>query len=232
MRLLDAVFEERLNRFLVRVDRGGRARLCHLPNPGRLLELLQPGAPVLIRRRPRQRRKTGYDLVAVRQGEVWVSVDTRLPNHAVRTWLAEGVLPEFRGYTNVQPEVVLGESRVDFLLRDGRDCYLEVKSCTLVEGEEALFPDAPTARGRRHVETLAKTVERGIRSSVLFVVQRPDATLFRPHDETDPAFGKALRDAHLSGVEVYAYRSRFEEGALVDPQRIQTDLGTRRLGGG
>ena len=225
MRLLEAVFEERLNRFLVRVERAGSRHLCHLPNPGRLQELLQVGTPVLLQRRTGHRRKTAHDMVAVRKGRVWVSVDTRLPNRAVGEWLAEGALPEFRAYRKVRPEVTLGESRIDFLLRNGRDCYLEVKSCTLVEGDDALFPDAPTERGRRHVETLADAVERGFRSSVLFVVQRPDASRFRPREETDPAFANALRGARARGVEVYAYRSRFEGGTLVDPQRIQTDLG-------
>ena len=225
MRLLEAVFEERLNRFLVRVERAGRRHLCHLPNPGRLQELLHVGTPVLLQPRPRHGRKTAHDLVAVRKGRVWVSVDTRLPNRAVGEWLAEGMLPEFRAYRKVRPEVPLGESRIDFLLRNGRDCYLEVKSCTLVEGDDALFPDAPTERGRRHVETLAEAAERGLRASVLFVVQRPDASLFRPREETDPAFAHALRDASMRGVEVYAYRSRFEGGTLVDPRRIQTDLG-------
>lgn len=230
MRLLDAVFEERLNRFLVRVERDGKRHLCHLPNPGRLEELLQGGAPVLLQRRAGHRRKTAHDMVAVRKGGVWVSVDTRLPNRAVGKWLARGTLPEFRAYRRVRPEVTLGESRIDFLLRDGRDCYLEVKSCTLVEGDDALFPDAPTERGRRHVETLATAAARGLRSSVLFVVQRPDASLFRPREETDPAFADALRKASARGVEVYAYRSRFRGGKLVDPQRIQTDLGPREMG--
>lgn len=227
MRLFEAAFKERLNRFLVRVERHGRQHLCHLPNPGRLHELLAEAAPVLLRRRARRGRKTAYDMVAVRKGAVWVSVDTRLPNRAVGEWLAEGTLPEFRGYRKVQPEVPLGESRIDFLLHNGKDCYLEVKSCTLVEGDSALFPDAPTDRGRRHLMTLAEAAERGLRSSVLFVVQRPDASLFRPRDETDPAFADALRDARVRGVEVYAYRARFEEGELVDPRRLRTDLGPR-----
>ncbi|MEE9592282.1 MAG: DNA/RNA nuclease SfsA [Thermoplasmata archaeon] len=230
MSLLEAAFEERLNRFLVRVDRAGRTTLCHLPNPGRLLELLQPGAPVLLDRRSRQGRKTEYDLVAVRKGEVWVSVDTRLPNRAVRAWLTEGVLPEFRGYSSIHPEVVLGESRLDFLLRNGRECYLEVKSCTLVEDGNALFPDAPTARGTRHVETLARAGEEGFRACILFVVQRPDARRFRPRDKTDPVFGKALREAQATGVEVFAYRATFDRTTLIDPQRIQTDLRPSQLG--
>ncbi|MCJ2530853.1 MAG: DNA/RNA nuclease SfsA [Candidatus Thermoplasmatota archaeon] len=227
MSLIDAAFEERLNRFLVRANRGGQATLCHLPNPGRLRELLQPGASVLLHRRPRLHRKTGYDLVAVRKGEMWVSIDTGLPNRAVRGWLAAETLPEFRGYSHISSEAILGESRLDFLLQNGRDCYLEVKSCTLVEDGDARFPDAPTTRGTRHMKTLTEAAGKGVRACVLFVVQRPDAKRFRPRDETDPDFGKALRAAYAKGVEIIAYRTTFDGVTLVDPQRIQTDLRTR-----
>ena len=227
MRLVEAVFRERLNRFLVRVEHDGRQDLSHLPNPGRLHELLTPGAPLLLRPRSGHLRKTAHDVVAVRAGQVWVSVDTRLPNRVVARWLERGTLPEFRGYRSIRSEVPLGESRIDFYLRNRRDCYLEVKSCTLVEGDLALFPDAPTERGRRHLATLTAAVRQGLRGSVLFVVQRPDASRFRPRYETDPAFADALREGAEAGLEIYAYRSRFEGGSLVEPERIQTDLGSR-----
>lgn len=226
MSLVEATFEERPNRFLARVRLAGSRTLCHLPNPGRLQELLRPGALVLLRPRPREKRKTAYDLVATRKGDVLVSLDTRLPNKAVRRWLEDGTLPDFLGYREVLSEVPLGESRVDFLLRNGPPCYLEVKSCTLVEEGIALFPDAPTVRGRRHVATLQRAADAGFRACVLFVVQRPDAVSFRPHDTRDPAFRRSLREARAHGVEVLAYRSRFDRVTLVDPRRIQTDLGS------
>ncbi len=224
MRLVEARFLERPNRFLVLADLQGEVVPCHLPNPGRLQELLLPGARLSLRRQPRHQRKTAYDVAAVRTGDVLVSVDTRLPNRAVRRALEARILPEFQAFTQVLPEVALGDSRMDFLLRDGKDCYLEVKSVTLVEDGVALFPDAPTERGRRHVQELAEAVRGGLRAAILFLVQRPDARLFRPRDATDPRFGEALRRAHGEGVEVYAYRSRFDGGALVDLAPLQISL--------
>lgn len=222
--LREARFRERRNRFLAVVEMDGDAVLCHLPNPGRLRELLRPGARVYLTRREGSGRKTAYDLVAV-EGEVLVSIDSRLPNVAVRELLQEGRLWEFSGYREVSSEIAVGEGRLDFLLRNGQDCYLEVKSCTLVVEGVALFPDAPTERGTRHLKELSQLAAGGQRSAVMFVVQRPDATLFKPNDATDPKFGKALRGAHRRGVEVYAYRCRFDGRNLVDFKPIQTSLG-------
>ncbi|MEE9600243.1 MAG: DNA/RNA nuclease SfsA [Thermoplasmata archaeon] len=223
-RLKEARFAERRNRFLVEVDMEDRPTLCHLPNPGRLRELLQYGARVYLRERPREGRKTRYDLVAVQFGPTMVSIDSRLPNRSILHLLRERCLREFADYTTIIPEVRIGSSRVDFLLRNGADCYLEVKSCTLVVDGVALFPDAPTERGRRHLEELATAAESGLRAAILFVVQRPDVAIFRPNDESDPEFAAALRQAHLRGVEVYAYRSRFDGVDLVDFEAIQISL--------
>ncbi len=222
--LAEARFKERHNRFLVEVELRGRSVKCHLPNPGRLKELLMPGASVYIQQRPQKGRKTGYDLVAVESGPVLVSIDSRLPNRAVHNLLREGGLMELVEYSTIIPEVRVGSSRIDFLLRNGRDCYLEVKSCTLVTDSVALFPDAPTERGRRHVEELIHTAKSGSRAIILFVVQRPDARLFRPNDKTDPMFGEALRRASDLGVETLAYGCRFDGLGLVDFRPMETSL--------
>lgn len=230
MTLLEARFRTRHNRFLVEVERDGQRLLCHLPNPGRLQELLVPAARVQLAPRPGPTRKTSYDLVAVRTDTVWVSLDTHLPNEAVGRALREGRLPGFDPSREVRSEVPLGASRVDFLLRDGRDYYLEVKSVTLVEGGTALFPDAPTERGQRHMRELADAVGPETSAGVLFLVQRPDARRFRPHEAMDPGFAAALRDAHAAGVEVHAFRSRFNGETLVDFAPIVTSLDPPRIG--
>lgn len=225
MRWVEARFRTRRNRFLVEAERRGRVVLAHLPNPGRLRELLVPGATLSLAPRAGPDRKTKYDLVAVRAGDVWVSLDTRLPNRAVGRRLREGRLPELGSWPRVRAEVPLGSSRVDFRLENDDVYYLEVKSVTLVEGGTALFPDAPTERGRRHVEELAAALGPGVGAGVLFLVQRPDADRFRPHEAMDPAFARALRGAHAAGVEVHAYRSRFDGATLVDFEPIQSSLG-------
>jgi sugar fermentation stimulation protein A len=204
--LLEATFLERANRFACWVEREGRREKTHLPNSGRLRELLVPGASVLMAKAAAPHRKTESDMLVVVQGERLVSVDARLPGHLVDEALREGALAPFRGYPRIQREVRFGGSRLDFLLGgEGGACFLEVKSVTLVRGGLALFPDAPTLRGQRHLETLMEARRRGYGAAVAFVVQREDARAFSPNDGTDLAFGSALREAWRRGVGVYAY---------------------------
>jgi len=215
-------FLARDNRFRVTVEAGGRVLAAHLPCSGRLGELLIPGRRVILARRLAAGRKTGYDLVLVQDGGQWVSVDARLPNHLVAMALREGRLAPLAGYNLVRPEAAFGRSRLDFCLEaEGRaPCLVEVKSVTLLIDGLGCFPDAVTERGRRHVLELVSAVEAGYRAAVLFVVQRGDARGVRPHDEADPAFGRALREAARRGVEVYAYGCRVEPGRVEIAERL------------
>lgn len=210
--LIPAVLVRRDNRFRVQVRLRGETVPAHLPNSGRLGELLTPGrrvwlAPAAPERVPH--RRTAYDLALVAHAGRLVSVDARLPPHLVAEALRQGRLTALGGYTDVQQEVRLGASRLDLRLTAGPGqppCWMEVKSVTLVEDETALFPDAPTTRGQRHLRELIAAVERGERAAILFVIQRDDARRFAPHDQADPIFGKILRQAAQAGVEVHAWR--------------------------
>jgi len=207
--LKGAIFLTRDNRFRATVELDGRRVWAYLPNSGRLEELLRPGRRVLLRPAAAPGRKTAYDLALVDLEGLLVSADARLPNLLVEEALRKGRLPPFAGYEAIRREVERGGVRLDFVLeKDGDRCLIEVKSVTLVRGGLALFPDAPTLRGRRHVEELHRAVAGGERAAIIFVVQREDAVAFAPHDEADPAFGRALRRAVEEGVEVYAYACR------------------------
>lgn len=216
--LVAARVVRRLNRFAVEVElRSGRAPV-HLPNSGRVQELLAPGTPALLAPRPGPGRKTAFDLLLVRLGRTWVSADARLPNALVREALAAGKIEPLRGYEGMRAEVRVGASRVDFMLGHGeRRCLLETKSVTLVEKGTALFPDAPTARGTRHLRELMQAKAEGLAAAVLFVVQRPDARRFRPHEEADPTFAQTLQEARRAGVLVLAYR------CAVSPEAIRIE---------
>jgi sugar fermentation stimulation protein A len=182
---------------------------CYLPNSGRLGELLEPGRRVLLRPAAAPGRKTGFDLVLVDVAGTLVSADARLPNALVEEALREGRLSPFEGYDDIRREVPYHESRLDFALKEkGQRCLIEVKSVTLVEGGLALFPDAPTRRGQRHVQELRRAVGDGERAAIVFVVQREDAWVFTTNDGADPVFAGALRCALEEGVEVYAYACR------------------------
>jgi len=205
--LIEAKLLERPNRFLGVVDIDGGEELCFIPNPGRMHELMVHGARVYLLEKRGEHRKTRYDLVLVDYGGVMVGVDSRLPNTLLAEAVNAGRLNEFRGYTVERTEPVFHDSRLDLVLSDGQgQVMVETKSCTLVEDGVALFPDAPTERGARHMRTLVKALETG-RSAAVFVIQRGDASEFRPNDGTDPEFGEALRFAASMGVETYAYVS-------------------------
>jgi sugar fermentation stimulation protein A len=213
-KLIPATFIKRDNRFRVTVRVEGRLVWAHLPNSGRVRELLVPGRRVLLAAAQAPGRLTAYDLLMVELDGTLVSIDARLPSRLLYEALQAGRVEEFAGYAQVRREVTYGQSRLDLVLEggpDGRRCFIEVKSVTLVEDGVALFPDAPTQRGRRHLGELARAKAEGHRAAVVFVVQRDDAVCFSPYDEADPAFGQALREVAQVGVEVYAYKCRVRE---------------------
>ena len=214
MILLPGFFMARPNRFVVEaVLMNGRRVRAHLADPGRLRELLIPGAPLRLRPTlPGRTRKTRYTVALVRSPDtsrVWVSVDTTLPNRLAEDLFIQGRVHGIgRGWT-LRREVRRGHSRFDFLL-SGKDQELlvEVKSVTLVENGIARFPDAPTARGTRHVQALEKIVQDGGQAMILFVVQRSDAHVVVSNARTDPDFAASLISAHRSGVMLRAARFR------------------------
>ena len=226
--LVEARFVRRLNRFAATVSLDGREVTVHVANSGRMRELLQPGAMCYLTSQPGSHRKTAYDLtlVAIHQvdaagvreapalygesgepiGGALVSADTRLPNVLVWEAWRCGCLPHFEGYDSARREVRYHDSRLDMMLGSPQgQCYIEVKSVTLVQDRVARFPDAPTDRGRKHVSTLVRAIEEGHRAAAVFVVQRDDATALSPYDANDPQFGDALREAVAAGVEAYAF---------------------------
>ena len=206
--MIKAKFIERKNRFTGIVELADSQIVpVHIANSGRLRELFEPGSEVHLIRQDGAHRLTQYDLALVKYKERFVSVDARVPNEVVSKAIATSELKEFAGLQMVRREVKFGDSRLDILLDDsqGNMCYVEVKSCTLVVGDTAKFPDAPTERGTRHLTELARAIKEGHRAAVVFLVQRDDAVRFAPNDDTDPVFGQTLREVVDRGVEVYAY---------------------------
>lgn len=205
-RLVPSVLRRRTTRFLVEVKVGGGTLLAHLPNTGRLDYALKPGAKVWLRRAT-GRRQTQYDVVLVEQSGATLVVDSSIQNRVVERALECAQLEEFSGYELCGREVAVNGSRIDFLLcRGGERLFLEVKGATLIVDGWALYPDAPTKRGVRHLETLSKLAGEGHRSALVFVALCGDAVRFKPNTAVDPAFTDVLRRAASSGVEVYAHR--------------------------
>ena len=196
------VFLARPHRFIAHVEIDGQTAIVHVKNTGRCRELLVRGCTVYCQRSNNPGRKTKYDLIAVQKGERLINMDSQAPNKAAGEWLASGGLGPI---SELRAEVKHGDSRYDFSFRkDGRQCFLEVKGCTLENDGVCAFPDAPTERGTKHIRGLIRAAEEGFGAYILFVIQMSDVKYIRPHDETDPEFGKALRDAAAAGVQVLA----------------------------
>ncbi len=225
------VFIRRDSRFSATVKIGHRLEYVFVPNSGRMKELLKLGNEVLLTKSNTPNRKTKLDLILVKLNNRWISVDSRVPNKFFKELFKKKLLKPFLGFKSIKPEVKFGRSRFDFLLSSppipslikegGRGAvgevkpyFLEVKSVTLVNGDTAMFPDAPTERGTRHLKELIKAKEQGNGAGILFLVQRQDARNFRPNDSHDPAFGRAIRKAVKKGIDVFSYTCKVKENEI------------------
>ena len=198
MRFFDQTYRARFlsrpNRFLVRCEKDGRVLSAFLPNPGRLHELLFPGSTIhLVREGNPRNRKYQYTAVAVEREDHPIMLHTHRTNEVARYLLDRGKIPGLEGAKVVRSEIPVGRSRFDFFLRAGdEEILLEVKSCTLVGKRVAMFPDAITERGARHLEELALLSRDGVKTAVLFIVHWPFARVFMPDYHTDLHFSRTL----------------------------------------
>ncbi len=190
----------------------------HLADPGRLKELLIPGKQIWLRpaQNPQRRTRWSAALIENPEGTALVSIDSTLPNRLVAKALYEDALPVFKDWNVERAEFKIGNSRFDFLLSKGHDqMALEVKSATLVKEGTALFPDAVTSRGAKHVHELAEIASRpGWSAGILFVVQREDASSVSAAADIDSHFASALADARQKGVQIAGIRCKVTQQAI------------------
>jgi len=215
-RIAQARFLSRPNRFMAQVELDGNTETVHVKNTGRCKELLIPGRTVWLAESGNPARKTRYDLVAVDKGGLLINLDAQAPNRVFAEWARAGHFVP--GLTLLRPETVWGSSRFDFYWEAGdRRGFAEVKGCTLEEDGLALFPDAPTLRGVKHLRELTACLAEGYEAAVCFVLQMKGCRAFCPNDRTHPAFGEALRAAAEAGVRVLAV------DCLVTPDSLRLD---------
>lgn len=219
-----AIFLRRCNRFLAEVLLHGSVTACHVKNTGRLCELLIPGARVFLSRAENPARKTAWDLFAVEHGPQVVNIDSQAPNRVFSEHIAAGAyLPDVRLF---RPECTHGASRFDFYLETGTQRrFVEVKGVTLKSPDGLFrFPDAPTARGTRHLQELAACLQEGYTAAAVFVIAREADAALTPNDDTDPAFSAALRRAAAAGVAVQAYDCIVTEDSLTIRGEVPVQL--------
>jgi sugar fermentation stimulation protein A len=209
--LIPARFLKRRQRFLALVELPDSRRVwVHVPNSGRLTGCMAPGLEVLLTQDDGPQRKTAYTWRFARGPAGWICIDTLVPNRLVAEALAGEGLPGLPPPLRVRPEVTISQgSRLDFVLdMGGKLLFMEIKSVTWVEDGVALFPDAVTARGRRHLEHLAALVRLGHEAWQVFIVQRHDAHSLRPAAQIDPAYALELAAAAAHGVKIVVLKEK------------------------
>ena len=225
--LLSGKLIRRYKRFLADIELlSGEIVTAHCPNSGSLKGCNDPGNPVLISRSNNPRRKLRYTWELVQVNGIWVGINTTYPNRLVKEAIENGTINELQGYSSLRGEVPLGDhSRIDLLAeRSGEQCWIEVKNVTLVENGVALFPDAVTVRGQKHLRELMKVKAEGARAVIFFVVQRADGRVFAPADTIDPDYGRLLREAHEAGVEIIPYQAQVTPMDISLSHRIPVQL--------
>lgn len=215
----EGIVVERPNRFLCIVNitkpQIQEAEMVHVHDPGRLKDILYPGKRVLLRKAKGGKRKTGWDLIAGNVRGEWVLVNSAW-HRSISEWIVRsGIVPFFNGVDAILPEQKYGGSRLDFLLieNEGR-IWVEVKGCTFARNGIALFPDAPTIRGRRHLEELIKVRDEGHKAALMVLIFRQDAEPFAADSEMDPGFAKTFEKAVDAGVKVFPLQFSFKDNTI------------------
>lgn len=219
------IFIARPNRFIAQVLVDGLPETVHVKNTGRCREILQPGVTVILERAGHSGRKTRYSLIAAYKGEMLVNIDSQVPNEVIYQALRQGLVPEFANLIRIAKEVKFGNSRFDLYYEtESEKGFVEVKGVTLERDGTALFPDAPTERGAKHLTELAEAVKSGYTGCVFFLIQMKGPRLFQPNAVMDPKFAAALNFAVHNGVKALAYDSIVTEDGIAIGEPVKIDI--------
>lgn len=215
-----AKFIDRPNRFIANILVDGKMEVCHVKNTGRCKELLIPGAEVFVQKFEGGIRKTKFDLISVVKNDRLVNIDSQVPNKVFHQFLLKGDFLE--DITFIKPEARYKNSRFDFYVETQRDkIFIEVKGVTLEEDGTALFPDAPTQRGVKHLRELADCVNEGFIAYVVFVIQMKNVECFMPNVRTHPEFAQGLAQASDRGVNILAYDCNVGEDFIEISEKVE-----------
>ncbi len=209
--LNQGILIKRYKRFLADIALPDGSKITvHCPNSGSMRTCSEPGSPVCYSRSDNPKRKYPHTLELVHNGKTWIGVNTSRTNRIVAEAIENKQIKELHQFESLRREVkTSADSRLDLLLEGGgKQTYIEVKNCSLVENGRALFPDAVTARGTKHLKELARLVNLGHRGVIFFLVQRLDCNCFSPAAAIDPVYAATLAEVQLKGVEVLAYQAR------------------------
>ena len=215
--LVHGILVKRYKRFLADVQLDdGTVVTAHCTNSGTMKSCLENGAAVFLSPVNDPSRKTRFTWEMIEINGGWVGINTANPNKLAFEAIRDGAIPGMEHYTHVQREVQFGDSRFDlFAENETEKCFAEVKNVTLKEGKYALFPDAVTTRGQKHLKTLMEVKKQGMRAVMLYIIQRTDVEIFAPAAAIDPGYARLLKEAAGAGVEVIPMM------AAVSPEKIE-----------
>ncbi|MGN1481763.1 DNA/RNA nuclease SfsA [Porcipelethomonas sp.] len=218
--IVNGKFISRPNRFIAKVCVNGLEETVHVKNTGRCRELLVPGAEVILERAENENRKTKYDLISVYKDDKLINMDSQAPNK-IACELLHKLYPD----AEIKPEQKYKNSRFDFFINNnGTRMFTEVKGVTLEENKTAMFPDAPTERGVKHIRELIEAVKEGYEAGILFIIQMKGIKLLIPNYSTHREFGEALKDAQKAGVKIMAYDCKVSENEVTADMPVRVNL--------
>jgi sugar fermentation stimulation protein A len=226
-KLIRGILIQRYQRFLADVRLpSGEIVTAHCTNTGSMIGCKEPGSVVYISRSDKEGRRLLYTWEIVGVGRTWVGINTMFPNRLVAEAIANGAIPELKGYDNIRREVVTRQgTRLDLCLEGViGSCFVEVKNVTLAVDGVAAFPDAVSERGTKHLKELMWLRRKGHRAALVFVIQRNDCTVFRPADEIDAVYGRWLRRAVKAGVETLPYMATVTPKEIILKERLPIRL--------
>lgn len=214
--VIEAKFIKRPNRFIAHVLVDGKEEIVHVRNTGRNREILVEGTKVILEKSKNPDRKTAYSLIAAYKGDMLINIDSQIPNAVVFEGIINNKISALQNVNNIKREVTYGNSRFDiYFEKENSKGFIEVKGVTLEEDGLAMFPDAPTERGRKHIEEMAAAVANGYEGFIIFLIQMKGVHAFSPNFSMDPEFAEELRKSASLGVKVLAYDSIVKKDEII-----------------
>jgi len=202
--LIKGTLLKRYKRFLSDIKlEDGSIVIAHCTNSGSMKTCIEENAPVYVSpaKDPKRKTKFTWEMIFINNG--WIGINTGHPNKIVYEAVLNGEIEKLKGYTHVKREVKFEDSRFDvYAENDKEQCFIEVKNVSMKEGEWALFPDAVTTRGQKHLRTLMEVKKQGMRAVMVYIIQRADVSKFGPAKEVDPVYAATLKEAYENGVEI------------------------------
>jgi sugar fermentation stimulation protein A len=222
--LHQGLFIKRYKRFFADILLNGETVVSHTANTGTMKTCLGENWPALLSFHDSPTRKLKYSLEMISNGKTWIGINTSITNALAIEAIKNGVIPELAGYQDLKPEAKIGQSRIDILLSNGEheQCYVEVKNVTLIDDfGHCLFPDSVTERGQKHLRELLSLKQQGIRTVMLFIVQREDCHTFKIENDIDPTYCRLLKEVVSAGVEILVYQCSLSKEEIVVKKRMK-----------